>query len=197
MHSAPLGHQNASKETSTGPNVMPKWCQRGRRQGAEPLNPPRLCMHKPHGVSGPAGCGARCPVHVHAHLQNVCFAEMWFSPYENPLGRVKSVFYLSPTYARPLPLASVLGGCLGPVSGLGKHRCARLRLVGALSCPKCSTMRPETTQGAQRDRHSSLLDLPGRPFWSKFAKMAPLSEPHYLLCFHDKKPLRERPLSHS
>ena len=35
---APLGHQNASKETSTGPNVMPKWCQRGRRQGAKPLN---------------------------------------------------------------------------------------------------------------------------------------------------------------
>ena len=34
---APLGHQNASKEASTGPNVMPKWCQRGRRQGAEPM----------------------------------------------------------------------------------------------------------------------------------------------------------------
>ena len=61
------------------------------------------------------------------------------------------------------------GGGLGPLSGLEMHRCTRLRLVGARSRPKCSTIRSETGQSVQRDSKSSLLDLPGRPFWSKRA----------------------------
>ena len=49
------------------------------------------------------------------------------------------------------------GRGLGPVLGLGKLRCARLRLLGAMACPKCSTMRSETAPGAQSDPQSSLL----------------------------------------
>ena len=56
------------------------------------------------------------------------------------------------------------GRGLGPFSGLEMHRCTRLRLVGARSRPKCSTIRSETAQGAQRDSKSSLLDFLGDPF---------------------------------
>ena len=62
-------------------------------------------------------------------------------------------------------------GGLGPLSDLEMHRCTRLRLVGARSRPKCSTIRSETGQSAQRDFKSSLLDVSGRPFWSKSARV--------------------------
>ena len=87
------------------------------------------------------------------------------------------------------------GGGLGPLSGLEMHRCTRLRLVGARSRPKCSTIRSETGQSVQRDSKSSLLDLSGRPFWSKSASVPSLRKAFYFLRFHHIKPPRDCPQS--
>ena len=97
--------------------------------------------------------------------------------------------------AAPLPQELVLGGGLGPLSGLDMHRCTRLRLVGARSRPKCSTIRSETGQSVQRDSKSSLLDLSGRPFWSKSARVLSLRKTCYLPCFHHIEPPRDCPQS--
>ena len=86
-----------------------------------------------------------------------------------------------------LAASARFGGGLGPLSGLEMHRSTRLRLVGARSRPKCSTIRSETGQSVQRDSQSSLLDLPGRLFWSKLASVSSLRKT-YLPCFHDKEP---------
>ena len=87
------------------------------------------------------------------------------------------------------------GGGLGPLSGLEMHRCTRLRLVGARSRPKCSTIRPETAQSVQRDSKSSFLGLSGRPFWSKSARVLSLRKTYYLLCFQHIEPPRDCPQS--
>ena len=99
-------------------------------------------------------------------------------------------------HTRAAPAAGArFGGGLGPLSGLEMHRCTRLRLVGARSRPKCSTIRSETGQSVQRDSKSSLLDLSGRPFWSKSARVLSLRKTHYLVCFHHIEPLRDCPHS--
>ena len=80
------------------------------------------------------------------------------------------------------------GGGLGPLSGLEMHRCTRLRLVGARSRPKCSTIRSETGQSVQRDSKSSLLDLSGRPFWSKSARVLSLRKKITMFSSHRATP---------
>ena len=51
-----------------GPNVMPKWCQRGRRQGAEPFKSAALVHAQASRRVELGAPAARCPVHVHAHV---------------------------------------------------------------------------------------------------------------------------------
>ena len=66
-------------------------------------------------------------------------------------------------HTRPATSADFrFGGGLGPLSGLEMHRCTRLRLVGARSRPKCSTIRSETAQSVQRDSQK----LAFRPLWA-------------------------------
>ncbi len=103
---------------------------------------------------------------------------------------------LPTSHTRSAPAARArFGGGLGPLSGLEMHRCTRLRLVGARSRPKCSTIRSETGQSVQRDSKSSLLDLSGRPFWSKSARALSLRETYYSLCFHHIELPRDCPQS--
>ena len=94
-----------------------------------------------------------------------------------------------------LPADVRFGGGLGLVSGLEMHRCTRLRLVGARSRPKCSTIRSETARNVQRDSKSSLLGLSGRPFWSKSARVLSLRKTYCLICFQHIEPPRDCPQS--
>ena len=156
-------------------------------------------MYKPHGVSRLGLCSRALYTfmyNVHSLCKNtgtdfsrflLAAAKLYFSwivvfPRRKhpPEGQM---CVLPSSHTRCAPAArGRFGGGLGPLSGLEMHRCTRLRLVGARSRPKCSTIRSETAQSVQRDSKSSLLDLPGRPFWSKSARVLSLRKTYYL-CF--------------
>ena len=148
-----------------------------------------MCIHKLHGVSRLRLCSRALYTFMYIYmyifcvvtdfsqllqrLQNACLAELCYSPYENTLGRVKCVFHHSPTSAPPLPPTPVLGGGLGPLSGLGQHWCARLRLVGAMSCPKCSTMRPRRPKVPKGTAKAHFWTSLGDPFGATLRKWRP------------------------
>ena len=70
---------------------------------------------------------------------------------------------LPTSHTRCAPAADArFGGGLGPLSGLEMHRCTRLRLVGARSRPRCSTIRSETGPGCPK----GLQKLAFRPPWA-------------------------------
>ena len=148
-------------------------------------------MHKPHGASRLVLLRPS-PVHIHVHVHSLCkntgtdfsqfllaAAKLYFCwivvfPKRNPSPEGQMSVLPKRNTLCAYAADFRFGGGLGPLSGLEMHRCTRLRLVGARSRPKCSTIRSETAQSIQRDSKSSLLDLPGRPFWSKSARVLSL-----------------------
>ena len=60
--------------------------------------------------------------------------------------------------------------------------------------PEAITSAPGDAQRWPKALQSLVLGVPGRPFWRKFASMATLREPYYLLCFNDIRPAWGRQL---
>ena len=56
------------------------------------------------------------------------------------------------------------------------------------------TSAPGNAQRWPKALQSLVLGASGRPFWGKFASMATLREPYYLLCFNDIRPAWGRQL---
>ena len=54
--------------------------------------------------------------------------------------------------------------------------------------PEAVTSAPGEAQRRPKAPQSLVLGVPGRPFWRKFARVATLREPYYLLCFNDIRP---------
>ena len=84
------------------------------------------------------------------------------------------MFYQPPRGCDALAADFRFGGGSGTTFAHGNVSVRKAASSWRPVAPKCSTMRSETAQGAQRDSKSSLLDLPGRPFWSKSAKVLSL-----------------------
>ena len=179
------------------------------------MNPPRLCNHvaKPHGVSGLVLLSPS-PAHIHVHVHSLCentvtdFSQLllaaaklyfcWIVVFPTRKHSPGGQLYVLPRSQRRDALAAVFrfGGGSGTTFGPGNASVRKAASYWRPVAPKCSTMRSETAQGAQRDSKSSLLDLPGRPFWSKLASVSSLRKTSYLPCFHHIEPPRDCPLSH-
>ena len=65
---------------------------------------------------------------------------------------------------------------------------------GHTFAPEAVTSAPGNAQRWPKALQSLVLGVPGRPFWRKFASMATLREPYYLLCFSDIRPAWGRQL---
>ena len=65
---------------------------------------------------------------------------------------------------------------------------------GHTFAPEAVTSSPGNAQRWPKALQSLVLGVPGRPFWRKFASMATLREPYYLLCFNDIRPAWGRQL---
>ena len=65
---------------------------------------------------------------------------------------------------------------------------------GHTFAPEAVTSAPGNAQRWPKALQSLVLGVPGRPFWRKFASMATLREPYYLLCFNDIRPAWGRQL---
>ena len=59
---------------------------------------------------------------------------------------------------------------------------------GHTFAPEAVTSAPGEAQRRPKAPQSLVLGVPGRPFWRKFARVATLREPYYLLCFNDIRP---------
>ena len=100
----------------------------------------------------------------------------------------------SPGGCAALAADSSLGALVRTVFGFEIVLVRKSVSQGHAFAPEAVTSAPGDAQRWPKAVQSLVLGVPGGPFWRKFASMARLREPYYLLCFNDIRPAWGRQL---